>query len=510
MRTLVLWCPDWPLTAAGFLPCDPVAVVEAGRVVAASAAAREAGVRAGAPRREAESRCPGLVVVPRDPAQEARAFEPVAVAVSSLTTAVEVTRPGMLSLDARGPARYFGGEEALCERVVAAAAAAVPGSAGPPPRAGVAGGRFCATLAARRGVVVAVGEDAGFLAPFPVAVLDRPELAGLLVRLGVRTLGAFAALPEGAVLARFGADTRSAHLLARGIDEDVLHAVVPAREERVVAELDPPAERAEVAAFAGRALAASLVARLGERGLACVRVRIEAETAHAETLSRLWRADDVLDEAAIVERLRWQLEGWLSGTASELAPTAGIVRLVLVADEVVAAGERQLALWGGASDADRRAARGLDRLRGLLGPDSVLTAVLTGGRGPADRTVFVGEGELPSEEQAARLPWPGRHPLPAPALVHRVPVPAEVAGADGLPVTVSGRGRLTAAPQTLSVGAGPPVGVVDWAGPWTCDERWWDRRASRRCARLQVACADLQAYLLVVEAGRWWVEATYA
>ncbi|MGH9104127.1 MAG: DNA polymerase Y family protein, partial [Acidimicrobiales bacterium] len=69
---------------------------------------------------------------------------------------------------------------------------------------------------------------------------------------------------------------------------------------------------------------------------------------------------------------------------------------------------------------------------------------------------------------------------------------------------------LTAVPRTLSVGAGPPVGVVDWAGPWTCDERWWDRRAGRRCARLQVACADRQAHLLVREAGRWRVEATYA
>jgi protein ImuB len=51
--------------------------------------------------------------------------------------------------------------------------------------------------------------------------------------------------------------------------------------------------------------------------------------------------------------------------------------------------------------------------------------------------------------------------------------------------------------------------VASWAGPWPCDERWWDPETHRRRARLQVTTADGTAYLLVVEAGRWSVEATY-
>ena len=38
------------------------------------------------------------------------------------------------------------------------------------------------------------------------AALDRPELTDLLRRLGLRTLGDFAALPAADVLARFGFD----------------------------------------------------------------------------------------------------------------------------------------------------------------------------------------------------------------------------------------------------------------------------------------------------------------
>ena len=57
----------------------PVAVVTANHVVACSTVARDAGVRRGMRRREAQARCPDLVVLPRDEAAEARCFEPVIV-----------------------------------------------------------------------------------------------------------------------------------------------------------------------------------------------------------------------------------------------------------------------------------------------------------------------------------------------------------------------------------------------------------------------------------------------
>jgi protein ImuB len=74
-------------------------------------------------------------------------------------------------------------------------------------------------------------------------------------------------------------------------------------------------------------------------------------------------------------------------------------------------------------------------------------------------------------------------------------------------VSVSGRGLLTATPDRLSVDQSPWTAVTAWAGPWPSDERWWSR-SRRRSARMQ-AVTGAEAHLLLVERGRWWVEATY-
>ena len=68
--------------------------------------------------------------------------------------------------------------------------------------------------------------------------LGRPELADLLRRLGVRTLGDFAALPAGDVLARFGFDAALAHRLAAGADDRPLAVRRPPPDLAVTGEYD--------------------------------------------------------------------------------------------------------------------------------------------------------------------------------------------------------------------------------------------------------------------------------
>src|SRR5918998_914526 len=65
-RMVVVWCPDWPVVAAGAPPDSLTAVVHANRVVACSEAARAEGVRPGLRRREAQSRCPELELLASD------------------------------------------------------------------------------------------------------------------------------------------------------------------------------------------------------------------------------------------------------------------------------------------------------------------------------------------------------------------------------------------------------------------------------------------------------------
>ncbi|HEV3014698.1 MAG TPA: DNA polymerase Y family protein, partial [Actinomycetota bacterium] len=198
-RMVVVWCPDWPVVAAGASPGSLTAVVHANRVVACSEAARAEGVRPGLRRREAQGRCPELELLAHDPARDARAFEPVLAAVEQLTPWVEVLQPGECAFPARGAARYHGGEPALALTLTAAVHAAITGRGGPPVdrdgcRVGIADGTFAAGLAARHQAIVPPGGSRAFLAPLPVAALDRPDLADLLVRLGLRTLGDLAAL----------------------------------------------------------------------------------------------------------------------------------------------------------------------------------------------------------------------------------------------------------------------------------------------------------------------------
>ena len=318
-RTLALWCPAWAVSVARrddrALVDVPVAVVERGArglvVCAASHEARAAGVTVGLRRREAEARCAGLVVVDRDPAAEARAFEAVARATESITPAVVLERPGVLTFPTRGPSRYFGGDDALAIRLLAIA----EGAGVPDARVGIADGGFAARLATRAATtdrvhVVAPDGSPAFLAPWPVmalrdAVGERPEegaaFADLLSRLGLRTLGDLAALPPSAVLARFGVDGAHAHRLASGAAEHVAPPTPPPPDLVEIFELDPPATRVDEAAFAAKVLADHLLARLEGLGLACDRVVVEAETEHGERHVRCWRHEGGLTAAALVD-----------------------------------------------------------------------------------------------------------------------------------------------------------------------------------------------------------------
>ena len=514
-RTLVLRVADWPVIAARVPLEAPTAVFHDNRVVASSPAARNEGVVHQQRRREAQSRCPSLVVLDHDPARDARAFEPLVASLDAITPRIELTVPGTVAFPTRGPSRFFGGDEALAARVLAVIGETMPdGSC----QVGVADGPFAATLAAEAAApirVIARGDTPTFLAPLPAATLDRPDLVDVLERLGLRTLGALAALPSRDVLARFGADGLLAWRLASGLDDRPPATVPPPVDLTVSAELDPPADTVAPAAFLARGLAEELHRRLWAKGSACTRVVIGTETEHGERLERVWRAEGALTAGAIADRVRWQLDGWLQGSA-RLRPTAGISRLWVAPDEIVPAGGRQLGFWGSDAATADRASRAVARVQGLLGVGSVAVPEWRGSRDPATQIALV-EAEavdLTLERagaQRARVmsPWPGRLPAPAPARIHATPTTAEVVDVDGQPVVVSGRGDLSAAPARLSVAGDRWVDVVAWAGPWPLEERWWDTASARRRARLQVVTADSQARLVVLEQGRWHVDATY-
>ncbi|MDT0263796.1 DNA polymerase Y family protein [Jatrophihabitans lederbergiae] len=340
-RLAAVWCPDWPVTTAraeaGLAGTEPIAVITANRVAACSHAAREQGIRRGLRRREAQSRCPELIILARNYTAEARAFEPILAAVESIAPGVEVGRPGLAAIGIQGPTRYFGGEHGVLHALAGAITQHTDDVL-----IGVADGWLAAEQAARRAAIVPAGTSGEFLADLPIQTLDEPGLVSLLTRLGIRTLGAFAALPAPDVQARFGPAGAWAHRQARGVDFRPIAGRRTPTEYEVSIELEPPLDRVDTIAFSARVGIERFIATLAERGLACVCFELIAHTDRGEETVRRWRHAGVLTAVDVTDRVRWQLEGWLTRAAGAAnAPSGPVSLLRLTPIETVPTGAHQ-------------------------------------------------------------------------------------------------------------------------------------------------------------------------
>jgi protein ImuB len=449
--------------------------------------------------------CPQLCEL-ADARAGAQMFDRVLAAVTRFCPGVEAVEPGVCAFGARGPARYFGGETALARKIIAAVA-----DVGLEPRVGVADGLFAARLAAQgKGQVRVIppGGSAEFLARHPVSVLAEQDLAGLLNRLGLRTLGDLAALPFGDVAGRFGAAGEAAHRLASGHGFLPLAVRPPAEDLSVIQEFDPPEALAEPVVFAAKALAERMHEGLAARGLSCVRVQVRAAWADGRESRRLWRHDGFLSAAAVADRVRWQLDGAPPAAQGGEPGTGGIAVLRLVPDQVVRATGHQLALWGEAVVSDQ-VARAAMRVQAMLGHAAVLRPVHDGGRNVGEQVTHVPFGEKREPRRAVGQPWPGRIMGAAPGVVYPYGREAEVTDDKGCAVTVTGRCVISAEPARLAIDGEPVRHVTGWAGPWPLSERWWDPVAARRRARFQLLTVDGRAWLAAVQDGRWLIEAGY-
>lgn len=519
MRTMVVWCPDWPVTAmagvAGVDPAHPIAVIEKDLVHACSAAARTEGVRRGLRGREAQARCPQLVVLELDQVRVDRAFEPLIAALEDLSPGVQMVRSGVCALRSRGPARYYGSERgaatAFLERLA--------GLGAPDARVGVSDGLFAADIAARlpgddRIRVVPAGEAGPFLAGLPVHFTGDDELVGLLVRLGVRTLGDFAAIPAADVRARFGEIGARAHLRASGSEGTAVVPRIPPELREVVSEFEPPLDRVDQITFGIRAASDRFVDDLREARLVCTAVRVELTAETGRRRERVWLHPRWFTASDVVDRVRWQLQG--GGTIDD-GLDAPITRVRIAAEAVDASIHHETGLWGTGSD--ERVHHALSRVQSMVGHEGVLTAVIGGGRGLAERQRLTPWGDRPDEEGGAVVspatgggaagggaaglgapgrgaadrggsagaratgsgtpasggsagerapqllparptgvtagaertpPWPGSLPPPMPTTVFAQPVPVLVEDASGDTVDVTDRGEATAHPALFS------------------------------------------------------------
>jgi protein ImuB len=376
VRIVAAFVPHFAVVAHrrqdGELRRRPVALVDTrgGRpaVVACSPDAARHGVTVGMSGAAVAAACAEAAVLPFDLAYCRAEHNRVRDALLGLAPEVEDDALGCWGFAAGGLGRIYGDER----RLLAETRARVRRS-GYSARVAVASNRFTALAAARfgRGDVACVPpeREAAFLANLPLeAVPLGEEILERLGVLGVRTLGAFARLPEASIRARFGNVGAHAHRLARGLDPRPL---APEAATPVLAageEIEPPATSLDELLFRLHGLCDRALGALAERGLACWEVRLELGTVRGcggSCALRLVRP--TLSPRALWTLLRLRLE------RVELEGPVVAMRLVVV--DAPSARPEQRELFRAHRDAERLEAV-IERLRSRFGPDGAVSPLL--------------------------------------------------------------------------------------------------------------------------------------
>jgi nucleotidyltransferase/DNA polymerase involved in DNA repair len=321
-------------------------------VVAASEEALPFGVMPGMPLRQAEHLCPQATFLPPDPIAAAQLRELIASALYDLAPVVEVRVEGVAWLEVSGVPNTGDSIRETRRRLRAAI--------GREPRLGLAPGPFSARLAAARarpGRLMRVSNARAFLAPLSPheLPLDEEQLERLDL-LGLRSLGAVAALGQRELESQLGRAGRHAVLLARGLEPDQLTPWLPPQFTSTHRQFEPAVEDREALLFVGRALCDDLAVELGLRGAGAkhVRVRLLFETSASEDRQSVVRHP--LSSAA-------ELFGLIGSWIKEWQPRAPITELWIELPVLEGAGLRQLRLWAGGDGNSEEVVAALERLQ---------------------------------------------------------------------------------------------------------------------------------------------------
>ncbi|RYG76829.1 DNA polymerase Y family protein [Yimella sp. RIT 621] len=513
-RALVVWCPNWSIEAVrrsmGSAAPSAFALVRAGRLVAVCETAAQEAVTVGLRVREAQVRCPNLVVLQHDPALDERRFAPVLRAVEKLVPHMQVLRPGTIAMRIAGASRFYGSEDAVVESLFDQ----LSDTDVPDARIAVAEGLFAAEQAAyattpeRPFVNLSADDTHRFLRTLPVEAvaqeIDQLDLAKTLRRMGIRNLGGFARLPRQQVHARFGEGGLRAHRLASGQDAPLLRTSPVPTDLSVRAVCDPPATDTATITHWVRVHCEQLTERLRRAGQVCHEIRVELRTEAGVVHERRWRHTWPFGVDDMVERVRWQLDDF---DAEQQTRFDAISSVAVAAESPTAASEHAQGLWG--ERPDRHIVHALTSLQHELGHSGVCSATLVGGRLLHERQAIRPWGDAAPAQARLEQPWPGTVPGPAPATVFRRARPAEVSTDDGEAVGVDSRGNLSRPPTHWRPAhdRSPRRRIVAWNGPWPLRQHWWQKPL--QVNRFQIIDDASQAWLLIAAPNGWWIEARY-
>jgi DNA polymerase-4 len=353
----------------------PVAVGGGGArgvVMSASYEARRFGITSAMPSARARRLSPDVVFVSPDFAAYRAYATRLREVLLSFTPVVEPLSLDEAFLDVGGATSLFGPPRVVAERIRAKVLEELELVCS----VGVAPNKFLAKMASNAAkpdglVVVPAGGVFEFLHPLPVGALwgVGQRTGEVLARLGVRTVGELASIPQK-VLERTIGEVAGRHLLAlaEGRDDRV---VIPYEAPKSVSHeetFDRDLDAEEDLLRELLRLSFKVAARLRADGYRARTVTLKARLASFTTLTRSRTLKDATDSGHELYRTSAELLRAIPGARKR-------IRLLGVAGTgLVSAGEEQLALvktgrW-------EEAERALDRIEGRFGKDAAMPASL--------------------------------------------------------------------------------------------------------------------------------------
>ena len=326
-----VWIPLFPLRCeearheglAGF-PTALLAPDTTRKLWQVSSQARHTGVKPGMTVSQAIGICPTLRLIEPDPVHYDEQFASLLSALTEVSPVVEAGELGLVYVGVDGLQGIYGS----AEKIVQALRQAVRPSDRQTVRLGWGVGKFTAWVAASRArpseaVVVPLGHERDFLASQPIAVLPlEADLHHRLRRLGIRTLGMLATLPEAAITAQFGMTGKRIWQLAAGrVIEPVQGRVEPEPIAAALEFFSPVGERELIVHALEQLIARALKhpRRIGWR-VHALRVRAELEGGGSWLTAHLLK-EPTADAGRILAPLKIRLE--------QSPPTGAVARLVL-------------------------------------------------------------------------------------------------------------------------------------------------------------------------------------
>jgi protein ImuB len=399
---------------------------------------------------------------------------------------VEHTAPSTVVFDVSGLDRLFG-----IPQEVAAAIARRAAECGVSAGLALAATPEAALYAARASKCVSVipyGDEAKFLAAYPVALLNpSPELAETLERWGVRRFQDLAALPPLGIAERLGPEGLRLHQQARG---GWPRKLVPVEEPARYAdslELDYPVDLLEPLAFVLSRLLNGLATRLATRALATDELRLRLTLENRATHERVLRLPvPTLDVKALLKLLHLDLAAH--------PPQSPVVAAALEANPVKPRAA-QSGLFLPLAPEPVKLELTIARIEALVGPGHVGAAELLDTHRPgAFRMTRFGHAGAASAIASTATTLAAVPESRLALRVFRPPRPARVTVEDGQPsyVLADGvRGR-----------------IVSMAGPWRTSGDWWTTDPWAR-DEWDVALTGGALYRIFCAPHGWFVEGSY-